>query len=206
MLHPHTELRKVNDTVGYGVFATERIPRGTITWALDPLDHVFDVSQTEDLLQTFGETFVRYTWVTARGERILCWDFGRFVNHSCEANCYGPGGFELEIAVRDILPGEQLTSDYGTLNEGLSCECGAPTCRGIVHPAALDQLAPTCDAMIRNAFADLLSVEQPLWRWVEHQASQLEAMARNPEAIPSVAEHRWEPSALASSGRTASPR
>jgi len=203
MLHPHTELRKVSDTVGYGVFATQLIPRGTITWALDPLDHVFDVSQTEELLETFGETFVRYTWVTARGERILCWDFGRFVNHSCEANCYGPGGCEFEIAVRDILPGEQLTSDYGTLNEDLACECGTQSCRGTVSPENLDRLAASCDELIRGAFPHLLAVDQPLWRWVAHQAEMLEAMARHPESIPSVAEHRWMPPTLRGPARTA---
>ncbi|MHC5084588.1 MAG: SET domain-containing protein, partial [Planctomycetota bacterium] len=32
MIHPDTELRKVNETIGYGVFATRHIPKGTILY------------------------------------------------------------------------------------------------------------------------------------------------------------------------------
>ena len=32
MIHPDTELRFISDEVGYGVFATALIGRGTITW------------------------------------------------------------------------------------------------------------------------------------------------------------------------------
>lgn len=32
MIHPDTELRFINPEIGYGVFATQFIPRGTITW------------------------------------------------------------------------------------------------------------------------------------------------------------------------------
>jgi len=37
MLHPHTELRWVNEPIGVGVFATKHIPKGTVLWALDAL-------------------------------------------------------------------------------------------------------------------------------------------------------------------------
>lgn len=38
MIHPKTELRYINDTVGYGVFATDRIPKGTIVYVKDSLE------------------------------------------------------------------------------------------------------------------------------------------------------------------------
>ena len=41
MLHPHTELRHINQALGYGVVATRLIPRGTIIWVLDKLDQTF---------------------------------------------------------------------------------------------------------------------------------------------------------------------
>ena len=41
MIHPSTELKYVSPEIGIGVVATEFIPKGTITWALDPLDQVF---------------------------------------------------------------------------------------------------------------------------------------------------------------------
>jgi len=57
-----------------------------------------------------------------------------YVNHSCDANC-GIRGEITCIAMRDIRKGEELTQDYGLLdNESYSfeCNCGAENCRGIV--------------------------------------------------------------------------
>ncbi|MEZ4819089.1 MAG: hypothetical protein R3A45_04010 [Bdellovibrionota bacterium] len=39
MIHPHTKLEFVNKDIGFGVFATEWIPAGTITWVQDKMDH-----------------------------------------------------------------------------------------------------------------------------------------------------------------------
>ena len=57
----------------------------------------------------------KYTYVDRDGRHILCWDIARFVNHSCDPTSRSPG-YDLEIAVRDIHPGEQVTDDYGSLN------------------------------------------------------------------------------------------
>ncbi len=195
MLHPDTELRKVNDQIGYGVFATKPIPKGTITWALDPLDQILGTELDQCLARRYGDSLLHYTWVNAHGKRILCWDFGRFMNHSCDANSYGPGGCEFEIAVRDIAVGEELTSDYGTLNLDvpMSCACGASLCRGVVQSEDLEAIAPACDAHIREAFPHVGRVSQPLWQWVQEQAGVLEEMIHNPASIPSVLQHQWLP-------------
>ncbi len=37
MIHSKTELKFINDLVGYGVFATETIPEGTIVYVKDSL-------------------------------------------------------------------------------------------------------------------------------------------------------------------------
>jgi hypothetical protein len=42
MMFPHTKLRYINDQIGFGVFATKFIPKGTITWALDELDQILE--------------------------------------------------------------------------------------------------------------------------------------------------------------------
>jgi hypothetical protein len=47
MLHPHTELRFINEQIGYGVIATHFIPRGTVTWVRDDLDQTFSRAQVE---------------------------------------------------------------------------------------------------------------------------------------------------------------
>jgi len=195
MLHPDTELRKINDEIGYGVFATQPIPLGTVTWALDPLDQILDLHAAEQLETSYGGNLVRYTWVTANGNRILCWDFGRFMNHSCEPNSYGPGGCQFEIAVRDIAAGEEITCDYATLNleAPLVCQCGSPRCREVIKTDDLEDVASACDVLIRKAFTRVREVKQPLWHWVESQNAEIDRMLQRPDSIPSVLKHRWMP-------------
>ncbi|MDR4495127.1 MAG: SET domain-containing protein [Nitrospirales bacterium] len=203
MLHPGTELRKINDEIGYGVFATQPIPRGTITWALDPLDQILDQHAAEQLEQPYGGNLMRYTWVNGNGHRILCWDFGRFMNHSCKANSYGPGGCQFEIAVCDIDAGEEITCDYATLNleNPLVCQCGSSRCRGVVTSDDLEGIAASCDELIRSAFARIREVKQPLWHWLESQNTKIDHMLLRPDSIPSVLKHRWRPASDAIASR-----
>jgi uncharacterized protein len=60
----------------------------------------------------------------------------RFVNHSCDANCYiRRNGHRVEFYTRRALaPGEELTADYGeTHHDGKHpCHCGAGKCRGFL--------------------------------------------------------------------------
>jgi hypothetical protein len=192
MLHPNTELKMVNEAVGYGVFATQAIPMGTITWALDPLDQILDPQRTRDFESQFAGSLEHFSWTNGTGKRILCWDFGRYMNHSCEANSYGPGGADYEIAVRDIAAGEQVTCDYRTLNleSPMECQCGSSQCTGAVGDADLDEVAHACDRAIRHAFLSIHQVEQPLWRWIVDKPLAT-TMARDPMRIPSVLQHRW---------------
>src|SRR5580693_3958593 len=101
MIHPDTELRHINDKVGYGVVATHLIPRGTITWTGDVLDQKFQPPFRQTLDPTLRELFDKYTYLNAAGESVLCWDHARFINHPCDATSLSTG-FDFEIAVRDI--------------------------------------------------------------------------------------------------------
>ena len=67
MLHPHTELRYVDGTVGHGVFATARIPAGTFTWVKDPLDRVFTPKQIAGLGTAFEPLVSHCTFADERG-------------------------------------------------------------------------------------------------------------------------------------------
>jgi hypothetical protein len=207
MLHPDTELRKINDVVGYGVFATQPIPLGTITWALDPLDQILDLQTALQLENRYNGNLTRYTWVTAKGQRILCWDFGRFMNHSCAANSYGPGGYQFEIAVRDIATDEEITCDYATLNleEPLLCQCDSSQCRGVVKSDDLEEVASSRDVLIRSAFTRIREVKQPLWQWIASQNKEIDRMLHRPVSIPSIMKHRWLPAPpIIASSRTGS--
>jgi len=167
MIHPDTELRFVSDTIGYGVFATRPIPRGTITWVRDLLDQVIEPEKYHRLPALYKRKLERYAYVDRRGRWVLCWDLARSVNHSCSANCLSPG-YEFEIAVRDIAAGEELTDEYGSLNlhESFECDCGAPDCRRTVHPDDVVRLHGQWDDAIRAAFPEIPGVPQPLWEIV----------------------------------------
>jgi uncharacterized protein len=65
----------------------------------------------------------------------------RWMNHSCDGNCEAveQAGRIFIVARRSILPGEELTYDYGLILEGrytakikaqYPCWCAAPHCRG----------------------------------------------------------------------------
>jgi SET domain-containing protein len=57
-----------------------------------------------------------------------------YINHSCNPNC-GIRGEITFVAIRDIDPDEELTTDYAFLdNEDYSfkCNCGESCCRSII--------------------------------------------------------------------------
>lgn len=57
-----------------------------------------------------------------------------FINHSCEPNV-GFAGNVVLVAMRDVSPGEELTTDYALFDDydgRMECRCGASSCRGTV--------------------------------------------------------------------------
>ncbi|MGQ0618977.1 MAG: SET domain-containing protein [Panacagrimonas sp.] len=166
MIHPHTELRRSRPHIGHGLFATQLIPRGTVTWVRDALDQVIAPAAVAGWPTLLSRDLERYTWRNADGNYVLCWDLARFVNHACNANCLRTAaGFE--IAVRDIQAGEEMTNDYADLGlhegERLDCRCGAERCRGVICIDDLSVLRPRWQAQLATALADLGNVPQPLW-------------------------------------------
>ncbi|MFK7692479.1 SET domain-containing protein [Paenibacillus sp. HJGM_3] len=163
MMHPHTELRYIDEAIGFGVFATQFIPKGTITWALDDLDQILEPDQVDALDDDRQKLVRKYSYRNQHGKYVLCWDTGKYVNHSFHANCIGTA-YEIEIAVRDIHPGEQLTDDYGTLNidEPFDCLPEPGTDRRRVMPDDLIRLADHWDAQALDAFRTYNDVAQPL--------------------------------------------
>lgn len=190
MLNPNTELRYISPEIGYGIVAAKRLPKGTITWALDPLDHIIDM-RANPQYRDYPEVLDRYTFVNCDGHHVLCWDQARFINHSCDANCLSPG-FDFEICIRDIEAGEQLTNDYGSLNleEEMECLCGSPHCRKFMKPDDFERKAAYWDSLLRGAFPAIKSVEQALWPWIQEK-EQIDECLANPSRLPSILKHRY---------------
>ncbi len=86
------------------------------------------------------------------------------MNHSCDPNCAITDA-GVEIAIRDIEAGEQLTNDYLMMNdpdEAFLCGCDTLVCRRVVRGLDRTHLRPQWDSLIADAMVSFDAVEQPL--------------------------------------------
>jgi hypothetical protein len=189
VVHPDSALRYINDEIGFGVVATKRIPRGSITWVLDDLDQVLTPAAANRINDFLKPSLEKYSFMDASGNLILCWDHARFINHSCEPTCLGTG-FNFEVAVRDIEPGEELTDDYGTLNLSapFDCRCRSLYCRHVIAPDDFPKYFGGWDRQVGQVFPLIKSVVQPLWPLVREKI-QVDAILARQEPPPSCLLH-----------------
>lgn len=194
MIHPNTELRLINDTVGYGVFATKRIPQGTIVYVKDSME--IEISPTQYLLYQpeMQDSIEKYSYIDERGYRIISWDFGKYVNHCCNCNSISTG-YGFEIAIRDIEIGEQITDEYGIFNlqEEMTLQCGFEGCRKTIKPSDFDDYYQEWDEKIKQALPKLHDVEQVLLPFVDLVTiEKLDDYFENPETYRSVYNLRFK--------------
>ena len=162
MLHPHTQLAFIDDTIGHGIVANKLIKKGTITWVLDDLDMEFSSEQVDKMSPEKQNYIHTYSYRNNKGNSVLCWDHSRFVNHSFRSNCLSTA-YDFEIAIRDILPGEQLTDDYGYLNvESIFEPIDEGTERKLVRPDDLVNFHQEWDEELLEVFPLIANVNQPL--------------------------------------------
>jgi hypothetical protein len=193
MIHPDTEIRFISPEIGYGVVATKFIPKGSITWVLDPLDREFTPEQIDALDPFFQNVLYTYTFRNNVGNFVLCWDHGRYVNHSFRSNCMSTA-YDFEIAIRDIHPGEQLTDDYGYLNVTepfFALDEG--TERKAVYPDDIKTYAHVWDAQLQENFHHILEVEQKMLHLLKPQLwEKVKAIARGEQPLDSILNCHYE--------------
>ena len=88
-------------------------------------------------------------------------------------------GIYCDIAVKDILDGEEITIDYGILYSSfpwsMRCRCGSANCRETVgsgfpvEPSVQDLWS----SRICEAAKCIFDVPQPLFSWEEEKAKEL---------------------------------
>lgn len=188
MLHPQTQLRFINDQLGYGVFATAVIPTGTIVYVQDGLDIV--IPPNSPLLQEPIQRaqIDKYAIIEADGQRTIAWDIGKYVNHCCHANMLSTG-YGFEIAVRDIQPGEEMRDDYGLFNLEWDIDliCTYEDCRERIKPTDFSAQIRQWDAQVQEALRHTLDVAQPLWSLLDAETeSALNGYLRTGEDYWSV--------------------
>jgi len=187
MIHPHTVLRFINEEIGHGVFATQAIPAGTITWVKDPLDRELTATEFKNLPEVCRSPAETYTYRNYAGNYVLCWDITRYMNHSFRPNCLATA-YGFEVAVRNIKAGEQLTNDYGSLNiiapfrpsdEG--------TRRKTVYPDDLLRYHSRWDQALAKVMDKIVHLKQPLQELIQEDTwKHLEEIAKGsatPESI-----------------------
>jgi hypothetical protein len=167
MIHPYTEVRYISEEKGYGLFALQRIPRGTITWVRDPLDREITPQELSGYAQPVQEIILHYSYRNNCGNFIFCWDNTRFVNHSCNPNCCLTA-YNLEVAVRDILPDEEITNHYGTLNIIEPFTLASPD-KVTIQPDDLLQHGKGWDLILEGVFPFIVQVEQPLRTFISEE-------------------------------------
>jgi len=187
-MHPHTELRFINDAIGYGVFATEFIPQGTIIWILDALDQKFDQASIAAVDPFLRKRLLKYCYRDEQGIYILCWDIARYVNHSFHASCIATP-YKFELAARDIYPGDELTDNYGyfNLDKPFYCHPEDNSSRTIVLPDDILRYYPEWDSQAAAAMQCFNRVAQPLRHLIAPTYSQkVNAIASGKESMDSI--------------------
>ena len=190
MIHPHTELRLVNETIGLGVFATTFIPKGTIVYVIDPLELMVTPQQYAQYPELLKKVVDKYSYIEANRNRIVSWDSAKYVNHCCDGKSMSCG-YGFELAIRDIQAGEEITDEYGMFN--MDCEmdlhCTSKNCRKKLKRDDLDLYHADWDQKVRSALQLLFKVEQPLLPLVDNDTlQQLQALDLSSEHYRSVLE------------------
>jgi hypothetical protein len=118
-----------------GIFAKELIKAGELIGVFDGEVYCAESesrlpNNVRDQAIPFGNNYYRDGMLSS---------FGRFINHSCNPNCYIKNYFEI-YSIKDIAQGEELTIMYSLVMdsdwqnpEGV-CLCGSDNCKGKIVP------------------------------------------------------------------------
>jgi uncharacterized protein len=105
---------------GLGLFAAEPIAANKPIWRFTPgFDLELDPSVLESQPDILRECLLHYGYIDPKLNRyILCCDDARFINHSNTPNIrtdYSLDRFGVDLALREIRIGDELTIDYESI-------------------------------------------------------------------------------------------
>lgn len=172
-LHDAIEPR-TSSIEGLGLFATRRLPAGTVVERLGGR-----LVSEDELLALFAaqerEPGAPYIDTIAASDGLhLVLPPGtplHYGNHSCEPNAWHVDAYTVATR-RDIAPGEEITIDYGTVSAAagwaMHCQCGAAACRGTI--TAEDWRIPE----LRQRYGE---------HWVPELLSRIDAEERTARAL-----------------------
>ncbi|MFA5784020.1 MAG: SET domain-containing protein-lysine N-methyltransferase [Phycisphaerae bacterium] len=168
MIHPQTCVKYVNGQIGYGVYATAFIPKGSIVYVRDMMDCEISPRDFAAMDECYRQMAEKYSFIDEKGYRVVSWDAAKFVNHRCDFNTIS-AGFGFEVAVHDIQSGEEITDEYGLFNldHDMFCCCGSRNCRKVVRGDDVARYHRKWDKIVKEALKYATRVDQPLWEYMD---------------------------------------
>jgi hypothetical protein len=161
MIIPWVRVVWLSDEKGYGLIATQFIPKGTVTFVQDGLDIVIPSSDLESIDPRLLEYVEKYSYEDFLGNRIISWDLGKYMNHDDQANTLTTA-YGFEVSVRDIEPGEEVTDDYrifSTHHDTNTWHMGPKKTKLEPWP---EKLLASWNKSVEEALAYIDKVKQPL--------------------------------------------
>lgn len=208
MLHPDICVGSASGIDGSGLVATRRIPSGAVIWQLDP--HATPIPESELLKRPKEDHRNAFTY--RDDTAVVTTDGFCYFNHCCNPNTWWAND-ETLVARRDILPGEEVTFDYATLDvhdwwrPKWRCRCGAATCRGYV--TGRDCLGPWFRERygdhVPSWVADYIARNTGLRRWRSALAYLAAELIRACRRILGPADIRWYELHLPGASRPEAP-
>ena len=119
--------RRKSRIEGWGVFATEPIPKNTrvIHYAGEKIRNRESLERETRYLKKGHIWCFKLNRLYVR-DAAVGGNIARYINHSCSPNCYTRiiGDTIWIIAAKNIPPGVELTYDYSTDGDGtIQCRC-----------------------------------------------------------------------------------
>ncbi|CAF1538610.1 unnamed protein product, partial [Didymodactylos carnosus] len=133
-----------SDIHGWGLFACETIAAEdmVIEYVGETIRQtVADIREKEYEVEGIDSNYMFRIDSETIVDATKCGNLARFINHSCDPNCYAkiiPVESQKKIVIyskRDIRLGEEITYDYKfpLEEQKIPCRCGTQTCRGSLN-------------------------------------------------------------------------
>lgn len=165
MMHPDVIVKK-SKIKEKGLFAKKEIPKGTILWRASNFKK-YTKKQYDRLNKKNKEEIRKYAYEDENGNLFLCKGIERYWNHSCNPNCSYSEKCDVDIAIRDIKKGQELTYDYALLSpkwlKPMKCNCRYKNCRKLIKRLPDNSpIAIKLNKKTDNAAKFIKKVKQPL--------------------------------------------
>ncbi|MDO9035173.1 MAG: SET domain-containing protein-lysine N-methyltransferase [Methanoregula sp.] len=163
------ELFEVKETAnkGKGLYARQRVPKGTIICFESAGYRVIPAEEYE----TMSESAKEHVYRRDDGTYIAPSDDSKYFNHSCDANVLD-SRLGFDIVVKDIQKGKEVTYDYRAFSfKEMQCHCGAKNCCKFItyeHPVP-EKLRLFWAKKVDSALRQVNKVTQPLQEKVRYR-------------------------------------